>query len=140
MGTQLDASQAITAAFNDTTQALDVSIIGTGTPVDVNVVSGGGVVVAQVLVDGTTINPVAGAKVKIVTSLASAVSSILVFDTTGYYLQLFTGPAGATLLCTLGPGQDTPTPLAIAAGLDVWIRSAESAAITVGQISLAFVS
>lgn len=133
MGSHLDAAQVLPAAFDDASQSLKISVIAGGG-------AGGSTVVAQVLVAGTSINIASGAKVKIVSTLASAVSSILVFDTTGYYLQLFTGPSGATLLCTLGPGQDTPIPIAITSGLDVWIRSAEGTAITQGQISLTFLS
>jgi len=87
----------------------------------------------------TTITASSGTPVTVVASLAADTRAIVPDDTTGYFLGLYSDPAGTPVLeAIIGPGGDKIIPVQISAGTVLGIRHMSDTAITVGQLSINF--
>ena len=88
----------------------------------------------------STTNVTTAAYTQVVASLASAVTIIDIFDSSGQVLAIATGAAGAeSQKAYIYPGGNGQIPLAIAAGTRVSIRAISSNAVS-GEINMTFYS
>lgn len=80
-----------------------------------------------------------GTPLTVVATLAADVKAILPDDTTGYYLGLYSDPAGTPVLeAIIGPGADYQIPVNLPMGTVLGLRHMFDTDITLGQISINF--
>lgn len=136
--TLLTDIEADTTAILADTAAIDISttsIDDNTTPLDVVDQLDDGVLDAS----STNITASSGVPVTVVASLAADVRAIVPDDTTGYFLGLYSDPAGTPVLeAIIGPGGDKMIPVQLTAGMVLGLRHMSNTAITVGEISINF--
>lgn len=87
----------------------------------------------------TNIPASASVPVTVVASLAAAVKKIKVFDTTGFYIGLYSDPAGTPVLeAILGPGMDGDIEVDLPATTVLGLRHMQNSAITGGEVGINF--
>lgn len=82
----------------------------------------------------------AGSPLEVVASLASDVSKIQVFDTTGGFFGIYTGAAASeVLVAVVGPGSNETIEVSIASGTRISLLSLSTDAIDVGNVTMNFI-
>jgi hypothetical protein len=125
----LDPGQIIKTVFNSTTEAIKVTETSTSSDV-----------ISSYEIDYSSINGSAGAHYEVVASTASAVSQVLIYDTTGISMTLYTGGSGSeTAKVIVGPGNDGILPCQIAASTRVTVKATGSSAPTAGKLYIVLI-
>lgn len=136
----LDPGNVIKQVYDESTEALKTTIAGSTAPVEVTATTPLPVVLSGSLdnevilsqeIDFSSIPDSSSAPYEISASLSSDAIRIMVYDTTGVTTQIRVGAGVGTLLALVGPGQDQPLDVKVAAGSRVSIRS-NGAAPTAG--------
>lgn len=87
----------------------------------------------------TNIPGSASSPLQVVASLASAVKSLDIMDTTGGWIGLYTGaPASEVLKLVIGPGEDRTVQCALPASTRISVKSLQTSAISSGELSINF--
>jgi len=150
MPSKLDFQQIIKKVYDANEEALTVTgISGGGAASDVTITDVTAsnplpvieefTVITSIDTDSGSINGSAGAFTEVVASLAADCVIITPYETTGKKIGVYTGAAASeVLLFILGPGQDTPMRVDLAAGTRISIRSTEVTGPSSGSLILTF--
>ena len=138
MSSKLDFQQIIKKVYDPVEEALNVTGISGGGGPTSNVTEDFTVLTSVDTLAGS-INGSAGAFTEVVASLSDDCVAITPYETTGRKIGVYTGAAASeTLLFILGPGQDTPMRVDLAAGTRISIRSTEVTGPSSGSLILTF--
>ena len=97
-------------------------------------------VIASYEVDYSSINGSGGALYEFTSSTADATTQILIYDTTGVGMSVYTGGSGSeTVKIKVGPGNDMLLPCVIAASTRLTIRATGTSAPTAGKVNIVLI-
>ena len=134
----LDPGNVIKQVYDEASESLKTTISGSTGPIEIEASSPIPVVLSgsldnQVLLsqelDYTSIPDSASAPFEITAGLGTDTTTLMFYDTTGVTTQIRTGAGSGTLLALVGPGQDQPLTVKVAAGTRISIRSNGAAPI-----------
>jgi len=120
---QLDPGQIIKLVYDSATEAIKVA--------DANATND---ILASYEIDFSDIDGSGGSLYEVTAATSDDVKQILLYDTTGISISLYTGGSGSETLKTLvGPGNDMVLPIQIPSGTRLSIRATGSSAPSAGK-------